>query len=363
MSNKIGIAVVGVGRWGVHLVRNFSQHPETKLVAVVDRHPERLQAVREQFNLDSSQVTLASDWAEVRQMPEIQAVAIATPASTHYSLIKDALKLGHHVLAEKPLTLDPAECVELCQLAEEQQRQLMVDHTYLFHPAVQRGQEAIASLGELRYGYATRTHLGPVRSDVDALWDLAIHDLCIFNSWLGEIPIQVQATGRVWLQGAIARQDPGTTTENKLFPQGLSDLVTVTLTYQSGFQAFIHLCWFNPDKQRRLCVVGSQGTLIFDEMSPDAPLMIQHGSIENHGEKWQPVGQRSEVIAVPPGEPLRQVCDRFLDLVSHPDISSQKAISSGWLGAELVQILTAVSQSLNQGGIAIEIEQSITGKN
>lgn len=351
MLNTIGIAVVGVGRWGVHLVRNFCQHPQTKLVAVVDRNPERLQAVEEQFNLDSSQVTLAKSWDEVRELPEIQAVTIATPASSHYSLIKDALNLGHHVLAEKPLTLDPHECLELCQLAEQQQRQLMVDHTYLFHPAVQTGKKTIASLGELRYGYATRTHLGPVRSDVDALWDLAIHDLCIFNHWLGESPIEVQATGKVWLQPAV-------TSDNQLFANGLSDLVTVTLTYKSGFQALIHLCWFNPDKQRRLCVVGSQGTLIFDEMSSDTPLMIQHGSVENHGEKWLPVNQRSEVISVPAGEPLRQVCDRFVELITNSDNSSKNApISSGWLGAQLVQILTALSESLNQGGIPIKVDR------
>lgn len=364
MSNKIGIVVVGVGRWGVHLVRQFSQNPLTKVVAIVDQNPERLPAVQQQFNLefnlDLSSVVLAKDWAEVRELPGIHAVAIATPASTHYSLIKDALNQGYHVLAEKPLTLDPQECLELCHLAEQKQRQLMVDHTYLFHPAVQRGKEAIAALGELRYGYAARTHLGPVRSDVDALWDLAIHDICIFNFWLGKTPIQVQATGKIWLQRsgdtANSNHPEEITTENKLFPQGLADFVTVTLTYPSGFEARIHLCWCNPDKQRRLCVVGSQGTLIFDEMSPNAPLMIQHGSLEQNQEKWQPVGQKSEVIAVPPGEPLRLVCDRFLELIINPNQSRKnQPISSGWLGAELVQIITALNESLNQGGIPIQI--------
>lgn len=360
MSNKIGIVVVGVGRWGVHLVRHFSQHPQTNLVAIVDRNPERLPAVQQQFNLDLSSVVLAKDWAEVREMPGIHGVAIATPASTHYSLIKDALNQGYHVLAEKPLTLDPQECLELGHLAEQKQRQLMVDHTYLFHPAVQRGKEAIAALGELRYGYATRTHLGPVRSDVDALWDLAIHDLCIFNFWLRENPIQVQATGKIWLQpssdAANINNPQEITTKNQLFSQGLADFVTVTLTYPSGFEARIHLCWCNPDKQRRLCVVGSQGTLIFNELSPDAPLIIQHGFLEQNQEKWQPVGQKSEVIAVPTGEPLRLVCDRFLDLVINPTQPSKNLpISSAWLAAELVQILAALSQSLNQGGIPIKI--------
>jgi predicted dehydrogenase len=360
MSNKIGIVVVGVGRWGVHLVRHFSQHPQTNLLAIVDRKPERLPAVQQQFNLDLSSVVLAKDWSEVRQLPAIQAVAIATPASTHYSLIKDALNQGYHVLAEKPLTLDPKECLELCRLAEQKQRQLMVDHTYLFHPAVQRGKEAIAALGKLRYGYAARTHLGPVRSDVDALWDLAIHDLCIFNFWLGKNPIQVQATGKIWLQrsenATNSNNSQEITTKNQLFSQGLADFVTVTLTYPSGFEAQIHLCWCNPDKQRRVCVVGSQGTLIFDEMSPNAPLMIQHGFLEQNNQTWQPVRQKSEVIAVPPGEPLRLVCDRFLDLVINPTQPSKNLpIYSAWLGAELVQILAALSQSLNQGGLPIKI--------
>ncbi len=371
MSNKIGIVVVGVGRWGVHFVRHFSQNPRTKLVAMVDRNVARLPKVQQQFSLESlefssdlSSVVLAKDWAEVRELPGIQAVALATPASTHYSLIKDALNQGYHVLAEKPLALAPQECLELSHLAEQKQRQLMVDHTYLFNPAIQRGKEAIAALGELRYGYAARTHLGPVRSDVDALWDLAIHDICIFNFWLGETPIQVQATGKIWLQrsgnAANSKIPQEITTKNesknKLFPQGLADFVTATLTYPSGFEARIHLCWCNPDKQRRLCMVGSQGTLIFDEMSPNAPLMIQHGSLERSQEKWQPVGQKSEVIAVPPGEPLGLVCDRFLDLITNPtQPSKNQPISSGWIGAELVQILTALSESLNQGGIPIQI--------
>jgi predicted dehydrogenase len=112
------------------------------VVAVVDRNPERLAALKQQFDPDAG-VVLAADWEQVRQMPAIEAVAIATPASTHYPLIADALQQGYHVLAEKPLTLDPGESVELCRLAEQQHRQLIVDHTYLFHPAVERGKRFI----------------------------------------------------------------------------------------------------------------------------------------------------------------------------------------------------------------------------
>ena len=337
----MNIAVIGVGRWGVHLLRNFLAHPQVSVVAVVDPQAERLTAVKQQFQLDEN-ILLTTQCSDLQQIAGLTAVAIATPATTHYTLIKDALNLGYHVLAEKPLTLDPVECLELCQLAEKQHLILMVDHTYLFHPAVEKGQTVVkaGTLGTLRYGYAARTHLGPVRQDVDALWDLAIHDIAIFNNWLGQIPVKVQATGTVWLQGV----------ENGEFNQsvsGLADLVWVTLTYPDGFQVYIHLCWGNPDKQRRLAVVGSRGCLIFDEMSPASPLTLLHGEFERQGNQFLPVNQKSEVLELNTGEPLQRVCDRFIvSMIKNttPDISS------GWVGTELVQILSGLTASLNQGG-------------
>lgn len=343
---KLGVAVLGVGRWGVNFVRNFLTHPQTELKAIVDRYPERLAYCQEKFTLDGDRVTLTTEWSQIRQRKDIQAVIVATPASTHYSLIKDALEQGYHVLAEKPLTLDPQECIELTQLAEAKKLELFVDHTYLFNPAVQKGQEIIADrkLGQLRYGYATRTHLSPVRQDVDALWDLAIHDLAIFNYWLQETPIKVQARGNVWLQP-----------DKKMIitPQsGLADLVWLTLFYPSGFEATIHLCWLNPDKQRRLAVVGSQGSLIFDEMSGDAPLILQQGYFQKEGESFIPQGQSRQVIPLETAEPLFQVCDRFINNIT---TNNKSSISSGWVSAELVKILTGLTRSLEQQGAIISI--------
>ncbi|MGK7875517.1 MAG: Gfo/Idh/MocA family protein [Xenococcaceae cyanobacterium] len=347
----IGIAILGVGRWGIHLVRNFWQHPQAHVIAVVDHHPENLAYCREKFGLDESKVVMATDWESVKHLEGIDAVVIATPASTHYPLIADALQLGYHVLAEKPLTLDPIECLELTRLAEQKQRQLFVDHTYLFNPAVERGQQVIRSgqLGELRYGYASRTHLGPVRQDVDALWDLAIHDIAIFNHWLGQTPIKVQARGNVWLQ-----RDRKIGKTSSSHPQGLADLVWVTLTYPDGFQAYIHLCWLNPDKQRRLCLVGTQGSLIFDEMSPEAPLTLQGGYLQQQEERFIPVDQSRQVLEIETSEPLRRVCDRFLENIRSMSSSS---VSSGWVGAQLVQILSCLSLSLQQQGQTITVPQ------
>ncbi|MEH2306086.1 Gfo/Idh/MocA family protein [Nostoc sp.] len=350
MTNQIKIAVIGVGRWGVHLLRNFLAHPQVDVVGVVDPHPERLAAIKQQFNLDKN-VVLTTQWEDLKKVPGLTGVAIATPATTHYALIKDALQQGYHVLAEKPLTLDPAECRELCQLAEQHHLILMVDHTYLFHPAVEQGQTVVQAgkLGDLRYGYATRTHLGPVRQDVDALWDLAIHDIAIFNAWLGQIPVKVQATGTVWLQGAGeqgSRGAEGKKDTNFPLPQGLADLVWVTLTYPDGFQAYIHLCWLNPDKQRRLGIVGSLGSLIFDEMSRSSPLTLLHGEFEQQGNHFIPVNQKQVVLELEPGEPLGRVCSCFVDSILN---NTPSEVSSGWVGTQLVEILAALTLSLEQG--------------
>ena len=360
MTNKINIAVIGVGRWGVHLLRNFLAHSQVNVVAVVDPHPERLAAVKQQFNLDKN-VLLTTQWQDLKTVLGLTGVAIATPATTHYVLIKDALQQGYHVLAEKPLTLDPVECRELCNLAEQHQLILMVDHTYLFHPAVKRGKTVVQAgkLGDLRYGYATRTHLGPVRQDVDALWDLAIHDIAIFNAWLGQIPVQVQATGTVWLQGAGeqgSRGAEGKKETDSPLPQGLADLVWVTLTYPDGFQAYIHLCWLNPDKQRRLGIVGSLGSLIFDEMSISSPLTLLHSEFEQQGNQFIPVNQSQIAPELEPGEPLQRVCSSFVASILN---NTPSEISSGWVGAELVEILAALTVSLSQGGKPVFLSDRI----
>lgn len=330
MSKATTIALFGVGRWGVHLLRNFLQHPRARVVAVVDPCRAQLETVAQQFGLDE-QIFFTTQWQDALELSGLDAVAITTPAMTHNQLITAALKQNFHVLAAKPLTLDAVESIQLCQLAELQERRLVVDHTYLFHPAIVRGRELVRSgkLGKLRYGYFTRTHLSPVRSDVDALWDLAIHDIAILNFWLGESPCVVEAKGSVWLQ------------------EELADTVWATLIYPSGFEARLHLSWLNPDKQRRSCVVGENGSLIFDELAPDS-LTVQWGKFDS---EFKPINQSREILQFPKQEPLQQVCDHFLSCVQNDRASE---ISSGWLGADLVQILVALSKSMRQGK-AIEL--------
>ena len=330
---QLQLALMGVGRWGTHLLRNFLAHPQIQVRAVVDPMTERLAATATAFGLDQLDppVALLDSWEAALVLEGLDAVAIATPATTHQTLVTAALQRQLHVLCEKPLTLSATSAAGLCQLAQQQHRQLFVDHTYLFHPAVIQGKANLGQLGTPRYGYAARTNLGPVRQDVDALWDLAIHDIAIFNHWLGDTPTRVQAQGLSWL-GAGPLDQP------------LADVVWCRLHYGSGFEASLHLCWANPHKQRRLSVVCDRGSLIFDEMQPDTPLVLQMGQLTP--DRFQPQGLNTVALQIPEQEPLATMCSQFV----HSVLTNPPSCASGIMGTNLVAILEALSQSLDQGG-------------
>ena len=333
---QIQLALMGVGRWGTHLLRNFLAHPQIQVRAVVDPFTQQLAATAERFHLDAS-VALLENWEDALELEGLDAVAIATPASTHEAIVTAALKHQLHVLCEKPLTLTAQTSAALCQLAQQQQRQLFIDHTYLFHPVVTEAKANLGRLGTPRYGYAARTNLGPVRHDVDALWDLAIHDIAIFNYWLDDSPIRVQAQGLNWLQ----RQEQ---------TGPLADVVWCRLHYSSGVEATIHVCWANPHKQRQLSMVCDRGSLIFDEMQPDSPLTLKLGYPAP--DTFQPEGLDTVTLDVPKQEPLATMCNHFV----HSVLTNQpSSISSGMIGKDLVAILEALSQSITQQGAWIDL--------
>lgn len=354
-TEAIGIAVVGSGRWGNHLVRNFLKHPNAKLLAAVDQHSDRLQRLAKQYDLSPKQQITADKWENLLNRDDLDAVAIATPASTHYTLIESALHHRKHVFVEKPITLNPKEAQELCNLATAVNCQLMVDHTYLFNDSVRVGEHILQQrkLGTLRYGYATRTHIGPVRRDVDALWDLAIHDISIFSHWLHEFPCQVQAQGKIWLQPSNPRFDSPfhVNTDFMTFPRGLSDRVWATLRYPSGIEVMLHLCWANPDKQRRLCLVGDQGTLVFDDLK-NPPLVMHPGYIERTEDAIIAHQEQTQTIPTQQTEPLYEACTHFLECIRKQTTST---VSPGQLGAKFVEILSALTESLNSGGTPMAI--------
>ncbi|MGF1569696.1 MAG: Gfo/Idh/MocA family protein [Nodosilinea sp.] len=332
----INLALFGLGRWGTHLLRNFLALPQANVIAVVDPNPRRLAQIGQDFSLGDA-IQRYTSWQQAMTLPGLEAVVIATPASTHYPMIKVALETGLHVLSEKPMTLASAASAALCRLAKAKRRQLVVDHTYLFHPAVQAGQQLCQQrqLGPLRYAYAARTNLGPVRSDVDALWDLAIHDVAILNHWIGQFPVAVAAWGNAWLQPQA----------QAAFPSGLRDVGWMRLTYSSQLEAVIHVSWLNPDKQRRLALVGETGTLVFDEMAPDS-LILYPGMIAKTSPPFLPNLQPPRVIPLAAVEPLGQMCRHFLACVAENIAST---MSSGAMAVGLVELMAATTKAAETG--------------
>jgi predicted dehydrogenase len=352
-ANPVPIAVIGAGRWGAHLVRIFLEHPGAALVAVAEGDRDRWDELAAKFGDHPAwgAVRHVADGFGALAIADLGAVAIATPASGHYDLVTAALERGLHVFVEKPLTLDGDQCDRLGTLAQRQGRHLFVDHTYLFHPAVEAGAAWLRSpdvedsgLGQLHYGYGARVHLGPIRQDVDVLWDLAIHDIAIFNHWLNDTPIAVRAWGQTWLQPGNGDSPQGDRPDPAA---GLADLTWVQLRYGSGVTATVHLCWNNPDKQRRLALTGDRGTLIFDELDASAPLRVRQGSLEQRDGRFLPRDERDRGIPTEPGQSLSRACDRFLaDL--HRAAPDPRA--SPQIAATLVRILAAASRSLRQDG-------------
>ena len=338
------IAMLGVGRWGSHLLRNFLQNPDVTLAAVIDPWAPNLKRSQDIFGpIAPSDTQWLTDWQTALDTLELNAIVVATPAETHYQVIRAALIKGLHVLAEKPLTLTVAESIELCELAQKNNVQLVVDHTYLFNPAIACGRRSIAELGNLRYAYATRTHLAPVRQDVDALWDLAVHDIAILNYWLGDRPVRVSARGKSWLQRDI---------QTDLSPNGLADTIWATLEYSNGFWADLHFSWLNCDKQRRIAVVGDRGTMIFDELAPEQ-LILQYGELVKTEQGFSPDRHTREVVPIAPQEPLKLLCEHFVHCIQ---TNQSSKISSGWLGADLVTVLVALSDSMNQNSAWISLD-------
>ncbi|PSN15439.1 oxidoreductase [filamentous cyanobacterium CCT1] len=337
-SAPLSLAIFGLGRWGTHLLRNFLALPEARVVALVDPDRQRLHDLCDRFGLADT-IACYDTWTEAMAHPGLDAAVIATPASTHYPIIKAALEQGLHVLSEKPLTLEHRTSAALVQLAAAQQRQLMVDHTYLFHPAVQRGRELCPDLGALRYGYAARTNLGPVRPDADVFWDLAIHDVSILNYWLGMQPTAVAAWGQMWLQ------------PQKSAVSGLRDAGWLRLIYDRGdrphpLEVIVQVSWANPDKQRRLGLVGDRGTLVLDESLQASPLTLHRGQFQTQTFPFVPKGPQTEAIAIASVEPLREMCRHFLQCAV---VNQSSPISSGQLAADLVKTMVAIATAAETG--------------
>lgn len=248
------IAVVGCGYWGPNHIRTFSRLPGVQVAAAVDRDPVRLRSMLELV----PSLWLSQEPIEVLNSRDIDAVVLATPTATHYELARRSLLAGKHVLCEKPLCLRADEARELNAIARERELVLMVGYTFLFNAGIAKLRTLIANgeLGDLFHLSAVRTNLGPIRNDVNAVYDLATHDVSIFNWLLDAVPTRVLAAG-----GAFIRKD-------------IEDVATVCLEYPKGIFGTIHVSWLNPRKVRQISVVGARRMATWDDLELSTPIAI-----------------------------------------------------------------------------------------
>ncbi|MGE0790206.1 MAG: Gfo/Idh/MocA family protein [Sandaracinaceae bacterium] len=334
----IGVAIVGAGRWGPNLARNFHDSQRSSLLWVVDSQDERQALLREKY----PSAAIGKDIAEPLADPAVDAVVIATPTVTHYALVKQALEAGKHVLVEKPITNDSAEGAELVALAKERSRVLMVGHVFLFNGAIRRIKQYLAEgeLGRTHYIAMTRTNFGPIRMDVNASWDLATHDISITNYWLGAGPVRLSATGGSWINPPI------------------QDAVFVSLVYPNDVRVHLHASWLHPRKAREIEIVGDRRMLTFNDLDTLEPIRIYDNQVTDDevnpafvdtyasfrasirsGEVWVP--------RINTGEPLKSECEAFLDAVASSD---QSCLSNGEFGVDIVRVLEAIDRSMAHDG-------------
>ena len=243
----INIAQIGCGYWGPNLLRSFNNSPGCRVKWMVEQSSDRLKYV----GYNHPDVKLTSEVQTVLDDPEVDGVVVATPARTHFELARQVLRSGKHVFVEKPLATTVAEVDELTALAEEANRLIMVGHTFLYNPAVLYLKKMIdqGELGEVYYAYAQRLNLGVIRRDVNAMWNLAPHDVSILCYLFGANPTSVTAHGNSYIQ------------------PGIEDVVFMNLQFAQGVQASVQVSWLDPQKVRRVTVVGSRKMVIYDDMA------------------------------------------------------------------------------------------------
>ncbi len=334
-GRTLHLAQLGAGHWGVNLIRNLTQLPAVGRLTVCDTDPGRLDFVRDRY--PTVEVTTEVDG--VLGDSSVDGVVIALPASLHYDFAKRALLEGKHVLVEKPLATRSREARELVELARRQQKVMFVGHTFLYNEAVRKVKEYITSgeLGEIYYITAQRLNLGRVRQDVNALWNLAPHDISILLYWLEELPSEISATGLRFLQESI------------------EDVVFVNLRFPSGRAAHIHVSWLDPRKTRKMVIVGSKKMLVYDDVSADAKIKIYDKGVDKHDvgshipdvedfAQFQ-LRQRSGDILIPKlafGEPLRRECEHFVECIT----SGATPLTGGTQGCQVVDILARAQEHL-----------------
>jgi predicted dehydrogenase len=332
------IAVVGCGYWGPNLIRNFYSLSDCKVKKVCDLDSSRLEHMRKLF----CEVETTTNFDDVINDPQIDAVAIATPVRNHYEMAKKCLQAKKHTLIEKPMASSSEECKKIIELSQKHNRVLMVGHTYVYSPAVRKIKEIVCAddLGKIFYISSRRLNLGLFKTEINVVWDLAPHDISITLFVLNEIPISVNCQGNANVNHKI------------------EDVTNMTIAFSNGVVATIRNSWLDPYKVREMTFVGSTQMLVYNDLEPIEKIKIFDKRVEtppyydtfaefqysyHYGDMYSPYLKQSE--------PLKVECQHFLDCIKN----SSQPDTDGLNGLRVVQILEAASKSLKKDGGKVEV--------
>lgn len=340
------LAQLGCGYWGPNLLRNFAGQPGCHVKWVADQSPARRDYVESLYPTTRT----TDDWQVAVDDPEVDAVIVATPASSHFELTKAALQRGKHVFVEKPLAMTTDEADELTALAATRNLTLMVGHTFLYNDAVRytKGLLDNGDLGQVYYMYSQRLNLGQVRTDVNAWWNLAPHDVSVFLYFMnGELPVSIAAHGFDYIQSGIA------------------DVVFATLTWQSGITANVQVSWLDPGKVRKMTLVGSRKMVVYDDIADDKIAIVDKGidRVPRAGERmdydekdasnYQLLHRFGDILLprIAFREPLKVESAHFVECAQ----SGATPLTGPQHARDVVAILEAGQRSLEQGGQVVDI--------
>lgn len=335
-SELLKIGVVGLGYWGPNLVRNFTQLDNCDLVAVCDLDGKRLHLLQKTYR----HLLFTKDYDEL--VGNVDAVAVATPAGSHYSLGRKALEAGKSVFIEKPLTSSVVDGEKLMDLADQRRLTLMVDHTFIYHPAVREVKRVIDdnALGKLLYFESARQNWGLFPSDLNAIWDLAVHDVAILNHLSAQKPEAVVAIG------------------DRFGRRPIEDRAYIHLFYPSGFRADINVSKLTPNKVRSLNIIGERKSIIYDDLLISEQVRVFDRTVDEeldverqYAVRW---GYKAGSIFspnLPAEEALRNSCGHFIDCV----LQRRQPLTGGSEGLAVVSILEKADESMRKSGERISI--------
>jgi len=340
--SPVGTAVVGVGYWGPNFVRTLDELPDAELFTVCDADPQRLSPLAAKYPRVNYVTSVEKVWND----PRIEAVVLATGATSHYALTMEALEAGKHVLVEKPMAMTSSEGEEMRAKAQACGRQLLVGHLLLYHPAVRRMRRYVADgeLGDLLYVYSTRVNLGKVRRDESALWSFGPHDVSVVLYLADAFPVEVRAMGESYIS------------------PGVWDVVFLHLKFPGQVMAHIHVSWLDPHKVRKFTVVGKEKMAVLDDTEAREKVRVYDKGINfppTYGDYAESLTVRVGDIHIPrldTTEPLRVECQHLVDCVrgvAQPQTGADAGIA-------VLRVLEAADRSLEEGGRPISMVQEET---